>query len=69
MTYNIWLQMCFAYPERIAGMSAGSSLLGIVGNGLMIPRALFTRDFIWYGVHVEWFTTLLDKCIHHSGLT
>ncbi|CAI7820162.1 unnamed protein product [Closterium sp. NIES-53] len=41
------LQVCFTRPDQLAGMSALSSLLGIVGNGLMVPRALFTRDFIW----------------------
>ncbi|CAI5998626.1 unnamed protein product [Closterium sp. NIES-64] len=39
-------QVCFTRPDQLAGMSALSSLLGIVGNGLMVPRALFTRDFI-----------------------
>ncbi|CAI5467960.1 unnamed protein product [Closterium sp. Yama58-4] len=42
------LQVCFTRPDQLAGMSALSSLLGIVGNGLMVPRALFTRDFIWF---------------------
>ncbi|CAI5983918.1 unnamed protein product [Closterium sp. NIES-65] len=40
--------VCFTRPDQLAGMSALSSLLGIVGNGLMVPRALFTRDFIWF---------------------
>ncbi|CAI5495283.1 unnamed protein product [Closterium sp. Naga37s-1] len=42
------LQVCFTRPDQLAGMSALSSLLGIVGNGLMVPRALFTRDLIWF---------------------
>ncbi|CAI7844341.1 unnamed protein product [Closterium sp. NIES-54] len=42
------LQVCFTRPDQLAGMSALSSLLGIVGNGLMVPRALFKRDFIWF---------------------
>ncbi|CAH9091959.1 unnamed protein product [Cuscuta europaea] len=35
-------------PDNIKGLSAASMLLAMVGNGLMIPRALFTRDFMWF---------------------
>lgn len=36
-------------PDNIKGLSALSMLLAMIGNGLMIPRALFTRDLMWYG--------------------
>ena len=35
-------------PDNIKGLSAVSMLLAMVGNGLMIPRALFIRDLMWY---------------------
>lgn len=35
-------------PDNIKGLSATSMLLAMVGNGLMIPRALLTRDLMWY---------------------
>ncbi|KAM7279846.1 hypothetical protein ACFE04_006980 [Oxalis oulophora] len=35
-------------PENIKGLSAISMLLAMIGNGLMIPRALFTRDLMWF---------------------
>lgn len=38
----------FLNPENIKGLSAFSMLLAIIGNELMIPRALFTRDFMWF---------------------
>lgn len=37
----------FLSPDNIKGLSASSMLLAMVGNGLMIPRALFIRDFMW----------------------
>ncbi|RVW67182.1 Maltose excess protein 1-like, chloroplastic [Vitis vinifera] len=37
----------FLSPENIKGLSAFSMLLAMIGNGLMIPRALFIRDFMW----------------------
>ena len=37
-------------PDNIKGLSALSMLLAMTGNGLMIPRALFTRDFMWYSI-------------------
>uniref|UniRef100_A0A6N2LK03 Uncharacterized protein n=1 Tax=Salix viminalis TaxID=40686 RepID=A0A6N2LK03_SALVM len=30
------------------GLSAFSMLLAMIGNGLLIPRALFVRDFMWF---------------------
>ncbi|XP_021899736.1 maltose excess protein 1, chloroplastic-like [Carica papaya] len=38
----------FLYPHNIKGLSATSMLLAMIGNGLMIPRALFIRDFMWF---------------------
>ncbi|XP_010063563.2 maltose excess protein 1-like, chloroplastic isoform X1 [Eucalyptus grandis] len=38
----------FLNPENIKGLSASSMLLAMIGNGLMIPRALFIRDFMWF---------------------
>ncbi|XP_031502242.1 maltose excess protein 1-like, chloroplastic [Nymphaea colorata] len=35
-------------PDNIRGLSAFSMLLSMVGNGLMIPRALFIRDLMWF---------------------
>ncbi|VFQ81301.1 unnamed protein product [Cuscuta campestris] len=35
-------------PDNIKGLSAVSMLLAMIGNGLMIPRALLTRDFMWF---------------------
>uniref|UniRef100_A0A2P2JB29 Uncharacterized protein n=2 Tax=Rhizophora mucronata TaxID=61149 RepID=A0A2P2JB29_RHIMU len=38
----------FLNPENIKGLSVVSMLLAMIGNGLMIPRALFIRDFMWF---------------------
>lgn len=38
----------FLNPDNIKGLSASSMLLAMIGNGLMIPRALFLRDFMWF---------------------
>ncbi|PSS11870.1 Maltose excess protein [Actinidia chinensis var. chinensis] len=38
----------FLNPDNIKGLSAVSMLLAMVGNGLMIPRALFIRDLMWF---------------------
>lgn len=35
-------------PENIKGLSALSMLLAMLGNGLMVPRALFIRDLMWF---------------------
>ncbi|XP_047153990.1 maltose excess protein 1-like, chloroplastic [Vigna umbellata] len=34
-------------PENMKGLSAFSMLLAMLGNGLMLPRALLIRDFMW----------------------
>ncbi|GMY06925.1 maltose excess protein 1, chloroplastic-like [Fagus crenata] len=38
----------FLNPDNIKGLSAVSMLLAMIGNGLMVPRALFIRDFMWF---------------------
>ncbi|KAL8162327.1 hypothetical protein V2J09_013816 [Rumex salicifolius] len=38
----------FLNPENIKGLSAISMLLAMIGNGLLIPRAIFIRDFMWF---------------------
>ncbi|XP_020573852.1 maltose excess protein 1-like, chloroplastic [Phalaenopsis equestris] len=35
-------------PENIRGLSAFSMLLAMLGNGLLVPRALFIRDLMWF---------------------
>lgn len=35
-------------PNNIRGLSVDSILLAMIGNGLLIPRALFTRDIMWF---------------------
>lgn len=37
----------FADPSSLAGLSLNTILLAMMGNGLMVPRALHTRDKIW----------------------
>ena len=37
----------FARPATLEGLSVWSSLLAMLGNALMVPRALYTRDVIW----------------------
>lgn len=36
-----------AAPESLAGLSQATVLLAMVGNGMMVPRALYTRDAVW----------------------
>ncbi|XP_062151813.1 maltose excess protein 1-like, chloroplastic [Alnus glutinosa] len=38
----------FLNPDNIKGLSSFSMLLAMMGNGLMVPRALFIRDFMWF---------------------
>ncbi|CAL0329397.1 unnamed protein product [Lupinus luteus] len=35
-------------PENMKGLSAFSILLAMIGNGLLLPRALLVRDFMWF---------------------
>ena len=37
----------FADPGSLAGLSVATVLLSLAGNGLMVPRALLTRDAVW----------------------
>jgi len=37
----------FLNPDNIKGLSSITMLLSMMGNGLMIPRALFIRDLMW----------------------
>jgi len=38
----------FLTPANIKGLSVNTVLLAMVGNGLLLPRALFIRDFMWF---------------------
>ncbi|CAN1132204.1 Maltose excess protein 1, chloroplastic [Linum perenne] len=49
----MWMPVAFMWtnflrPENIKGLSASSMLLAMIGNGLMIPRALLIRDLMWF---------------------
>lgn len=37
----------FTDPSSLEGLSIGTIVLAMTGNGLMVPRALKTRDKIW----------------------
>ncbi|XP_054796537.1 maltose excess protein 1-like, chloroplastic [Prosopis cineraria] len=47
----------FLNPENIKGLSAYSILLAMIGNALLIPRALFIRDLMWF-IGSAWATFL-----------
>ncbi|MQM23698.1 hypothetical protein Taro_056764 [Colocasia esculenta] len=47
-------------PDNIKGLSAITMLLAMIGNGLMIPRALFIRDLMW---------TQINLCTLHDAIT
>ncbi|KAL0735669.1 hypothetical protein Bca4012_011879 [Brassica carinata] len=38
----------FLSPDNIKGLSPITMLLSMMGNGLMLPRALFIRDLMWF---------------------
>lgn len=38
----------FLNPANIKGLSSQTVLLAMIGNGLLLPRALFIRDFMWF---------------------
>lgn len=38
----------FLTPDNIKGLSSQTILLAMVGNGLLLPRALFVRDIMWF---------------------
>jgi hypothetical protein len=35
-------------PSSLEGLSLGTMLLALLGNALMVPRALHTRDVVWF---------------------
>lgn len=37
----------FLEPQSLEGLSVGTMLLALLGNALMVPRALFLRDIVW----------------------
>ena len=37
----------FASPETVSSLSVATVLLATTGNGMMVPRALFTKDLVW----------------------
>jgi hypothetical protein len=37
----------FAFPETVSSLSLATVLLATTGNGMMVPRALFTKDLVW----------------------
>ncbi|KAK9809188.1 hypothetical protein WJX72_011049 [[Myrmecia] bisecta] len=60
----------FAVPSSLQGLSVGTILLAMVGNGLMVPRALATKDAIWFtgsawGSLMGW-AQLLSMFLGHS---
>ncbi len=34
-------------PRSLEGLSVGTMLLALLGNALMVPRALLVRDVVW----------------------
>lgn len=38
----------FTNPASLEGLSQLSCVLAMVGNAMMVPRALFTQDLIWF---------------------
>ncbi|GIL70313.1 hypothetical protein Vretifemale_1117 [Volvox reticuliferus] len=34
-------------PQSLEGLSVGTMLLALLGNALMVPRALLVRDVVW----------------------
>lgn len=37
----------FAHPEGVLSLSLGTLVLATLGNAMMVPRALYTKDVIW----------------------
>jgi hypothetical protein len=37
----------FLEPQSLEGLSLGTMLLALVGNALMVPRALLVSDLVW----------------------
>ena len=60
----------FTSPDGLAGLSQATVVLAMVGNGLMVPRALLTRDKVWlagsaWASFTGW-AQLLSLFINHS---
>uniref|UniRef100_A0A0D3HTI6 Maltose excess protein 1-like, chloroplastic n=1 Tax=Oryza barthii TaxID=65489 RepID=A0A0D3HTI6_9ORYZ len=52
-------------PSNIKGLSAFTMLLAMIGNGLMIPRAVFIRDLMWLSYNVA----TAEPCHHKARLS
>jgi hypothetical protein len=37
----------FAHPDRVLSLSLETLVLATIGNGMMVPRAVYTKDIIW----------------------
>eukprot|EP00210_Caulerpa_lentillifera_P003033 g2895.t1 len=61
----------FADPSSLTGLSLGTILLAMCGNGLMVPRALYTRDKIWL-TGTLWSSLMMGwaqlLCLYLAGL-
>lgn len=62
-------------PANIQGLSVFTVLLAMIGNGLLLPRALFTRDRMWFTgaswgtIFQGWgilVTMYINKCISNA---
>lgn len=42
-----WQWQNYLFPANIQGLSVFTVLLAMIGNALLLPRALFTRDLMW----------------------
>lgn len=58
-------------PTNIAGLSVFTILLALIGNGLLMSRAMFIRDVMWFvgasfGSFVQGWTILLTMYIYQA---
>ncbi len=42
-----WQLRNFLEPQSLEGLSVGTMLLALLGNALMVPRALLIQDLVW----------------------
>ncbi|MCO5592542.1 hypothetical protein L7F22_046545 [Adiantum nelumboides] len=61
----------FQTPSNIKGLSVFTILLSLIGNGLLMSRALFIRDVMWFvgasfGCLVQGWTILLSMYIYQA---
>eukprot|EP00246_Nothoceros_aenigmaticus_P007330 TRINITY_DN21049_c0_g1_i1.p1 TRINITY_DN21049_c0_g1~~TRINITY_DN21049_c0_g1_i1.p1 ORF type:complete len:297 (+),score=36.48 TRINITY_DN21049_c0_g1_i1:133-891(+) len=66
---QMWLN--FLNPANIKGLSVFTVLLAMIGNGLLLPRAIFTRDLMWstgaaWGFFFQGWAILLSMYIYSS---